>query len=153
MMNAIDYQKQMAIKMIAKFKKEFEEKTDLKIKISVNKYKIYDNSDVYNSNEPIKYMGLDDLERDFMECIPEKLKNKNILRTQSRKREYVDFRSIYAHIACKYGFTFSSIGEQMERHHSTIISLKQKANNLLETDPIFFNIYTEILNKIEQKYV
>jgi hypothetical protein len=150
-MNAIDYQKQMAIKMITKFKKEFEEKTDLRIKISVNKYKIYANSD--EPSEPITYIGLQDLENDFIDCLPNRLKNIDILRIDCRKREFVDFRSIFAHIAVKFNFTFVSIGQHIDRHHSTIISLRNKANNLLETDPMFFNLYTEILTKIEKKYV
>lgn len=151
MMNAIDYQKQMAIKMINKFKKEFEEKTDLKIKISVNKYKIYANSN--ELEEPVKYIGLEDLEYDFLNCLPDRLKHIDILRTPCRKRELVDLRSIFAHIAIKLNFTFVSVGRHIDRHHSTIISLRDKANNLLETDPMFLNLYNEILSKIERKYV
>ena len=151
MMNAIDYQKQMAIKMITKFKREFEEKTDLKIKISVNKYKIYSNSE--DIDDPIIYIGLEDLEKDFTDCLPDKLKYIDILRVNCRKREIVDFRSIFAHIAVKFNFTFVSIGQHINRHHSTIISLRNKANNLLETDPMFLNLYNEILSKIERKYV
>lgn len=150
-MTTTEYREILAEKLIKNFIEEFNQKTGLKIS-SIN---VEDNlilNSITNENaERIPVISLESLERIILSTVPYDL-TPHLFKSKSRRREYVDTRSIFAHIARRFNFKFKSIGEYINRDHTSIIHLNRKANNLIETDPTFLSIYTIITNKIKEHY-
>ena len=151
MMTTTEYRNLLAEKLMKTFIKDFKEKTGLKISsINLDGNVILKNINDDNSKE-IPVISLETLENIVLSIVPYKL-TANVLRCRDRRREYVDTRSMFAHIARRFNFKFKSIGEYINRDHTSIIHLNRKASDLIETDPVFFSIYTNITNKIKETY-
>lgn len=69
------------------------------------------------------------------------------LRSASRKRDYVDARRIYAKAAKELtNYTYTELGNIINRDHSTIIYLIKSCNDLLLTDNRFSEVYNSTIN-------
>jgi chromosomal replication initiation ATPase DnaA len=150
-MNELEYRNFLAEKLMKGFIKEFKEKTGLKI-TSINiSGNILLNAINNDSLEKTSIISLEALENIVLETVPYNI-TPNLLRSRHRRREYVDTRSMFAHIARRFNFKFKSIGDYINRDHSSIMHLDRKASDLIETDPVFMGIYTNITNKIKETY-
>lgn len=150
-MTTTEYRDILAEKLMKNFIKEFKQKTGLKIS-SINIEGNLILKSITNENaEQIPVISLETLEQIILSTVPYNL-TPHLFRSKNRRREYVDTRSIFSHIARRFNFKFKSIGEYINRDHTSIIHLDRKASDLIETDPTFLSIYTTITNKIKEKY-
>lgn len=151
MMTTIEYRDILAEKLMKSFIKDFKEKTGLKIS-SINLEGNIILKSITNENaEQIPVISLETLEEIILSTIPYRI-TPQVFRSRNRRREYVDTRSMFAHIARRFNFKFKSIGKYINRDHTSIIHLDKKASDLIETDPVYLSIYTAITNKIKEKY-
>ena len=73
----------------------------------------------------------------------------NDIRQITRKREYVDARRVaYLIFRNIHNMTYMEIANLFSRTHATVIYAVQSAENLIETDPAFRDIYFESLASI-----
>ena len=86
---------------------------------------------------------LDDIYESVTESF--KYKDRSTLSGKSRKRECIDGRTVYFHLARKHGFTLKECANHLSRDHTTAIHHVNKANNLLKTDSMFTNKYMRAL--------
>ena len=153
-MTALEYRNILAEKLIKDFVKEFKYKTGLKITVQLSNPALSKEvlgSDPSKIDEEYPVVFLSDIENVIMENYPYELKDGD-LKHQSRKRELVDARSIFAHIARKFNFSFSTIGKYLSRDHTTIMHLDKKADNLMKYDQNYESIYINIIEKIKERY-
>ncbi len=152
-MTALEYRNVLAEKLIKDFVKDFKYKTGLKITVQLSNPAL--NKEMTGSDnkadQDYPVVFLSDIESVIMEHYPYKLKNGD-LKHQCRKKEIVDARSIFAHIARRFNFSFSTIGKYIDRDHSTIMHLSKKAENLMKYDQNYECIYISIVEKIKEKY-
>lgn len=73
----------------------------------------------------------------------------DVRNAKSRHRHVVNARMIYAHILHKGGWTYSSIGRTMVKHHATIIHYVKNFDNYLMSDPELRKSYFEIKNSFD----
>jgi hypothetical protein len=141
-----DYQRKLALSLISKFTRDFNDKTGLNVNIHVPEF-------VKFENDNLKYMlTLPRVEQIFLQCIPVELKPEVQLSCRSRKRHIVDLRTMFCSIAYRLNFTLSDIGRYINRDHTTIIYLTRKADDLLETDEHFASLYNSITYQMSKHY-
>lgn len=88
----------------------------------------------------------------FEPYLPEQHGRKLTLTCKSRKREVVELRMIFCYMARMMRYTLGTIGEFLNRDHTTIIHNVSTFLNLMETDDGFKSRYNEILNHINQSH-
>ena len=72
----------------------------------------------------------------------------DLIENKSRKREVVDARKIYCHLAKQLNiYSLKEIGEPLGLEHATVIYHIKECNNLIKTDPMFY----QTSDKIEQE--
>jgi hypothetical protein len=67
----------------------------------------------------------------------------------SRKRNLVDARIIYAKLAREYNYSFKSIGEPIGKDHSTIIHYMKNFDWLFSSDTEFREMYIYLKEKVK----
>lgn len=153
-MTSLEYRNILAEKLIRDFVKDFKYKTGLKIAINVSNDLLVKKFDP-NSTDPIDeefpIVTLPDIEKIVIFNYPYKMEN-DTLKCKCRRREFVDARSMFVHIARKFNFKLKTIAQYINRDHTSIIHLQKKADNLMETDRKFLSIYINITEKIKEKY-
>jgi hypothetical protein len=141
-----DYQRKLALSLISKFTRDFNDKTGLSVNVHVPEF-------VKFENDNMKYLlTLPKVEQIFLECVPVELKPDMALKCRSRKRQIVDLRTIFCSIAYRLNFTLSDIGRYIQRDHTTIIHLTRKADDLLATDERFASLYNSITYEMSKHY-
>lgn len=136
-------------KIIGQALDEIKEQTGLSLDAKVNDKTVNFYPDEEKSIQEMQMFYLSDIERIVTECLNIK---PDALRNRSRTRESVDARTIYTHIARKYNFTVTKIGEHIHRDHTTAIHHTKKAEDLFITDERFVGKYNKVLNTIKERY-
>lgn len=80
----------------------------------------------------------------------------DLIRTLGRRqREVLVYRQVYCYIAREKGYSYASIGRQIQKDHATCIHSHRLVSDLLETkDPLTKGIYDKVVqNLIEEDYV
>lgn len=71
------------------------------------------------------------------------------LRSGSRKRELVNLRKIFCHLAKRAGYHLCTIGNELgSRDHTTVIYSIRGATNHLQTEPEFKYLYQAVESKL-----
>lgn len=73
----------------------------------------------------------------------------DVKNAKSRHRHVVNARMIYAHILHRGGWSYSSIGRAMVKHHATIMHYVKNFDNYLMSDPELRRSYVEIKNSFD----
>jgi hypothetical protein len=73
---------------------------------------------------------------------------------RTRRRDVLVYRQIFCYIAREKGYSYSSIGRQIQKDHATCIHSYRLVSDMLEVrDPITKSIYDKIVqNLIEEEY-
>ena len=147
MLNRDDYRYRLATKMVDKFLKDLKEKTGLRASIMM---------DHLNPSKENAFLGkivsLEMLEEIFLEAYPVK-SDINPLHTKGRKIEHVEARCVFCHIAReKLKFSYPGIGNYIQKDHSSIMHMTRRANNLLDTDDKFYNLYYKTIENLKIVY-
>jgi chromosomal replication initiation ATPase DnaA len=75
---------------------------------------------------------------------------QNDISIRNRKKVVVYGRHCYSKIAKDLGFAYTDIGNKIKRDHSSVINGFHKANDFADcNDPLYINIYNQILNKLK----
>lgn len=75
---------------------------------------------------------------------------QNDISIKNRKKVVVYGRHCYSKIAKDLGFAYTDIGIKIKRDHSSVINGFHKANDFADcSDPLYINIYNQILNKLK----
>lgn len=143
-MTTKEYQMSLAQKMINQFKRDFEQKTAMKVEIRISDFGLNPENGEY-------IVSLQTLEEVFLKSLPYEVSEK-VLRSKKRDRDLVDIRAMFAFIALSFSFTLQSVATHMHKHHTTILHLRRKVLDLLETDPQFSRMYSEVKEKINNVY-
>jgi hypothetical protein len=139
-----EYRQKLALKLVNKFVNDLYEKTGMKATVQVDRLKIDDDT----KEKVRKIISLDLYEKIFLKALPIDIEI-NPISERSRKRQYVDIRAIFSHIATKkLKFTTVAVGRFMGRDHTTIIHLNKKAENMLDTDESFVWLYNTIFKNL-----
>lgn len=85
-------------------------------------------------------------EMDLLKNIVEDAFNVNLTK-QRRNRDIVDCRKIFSKILRERGHTFKSIGNYLNKDHSTIIHYSDEASNLINTDNKILELYITCRDK------
>lgn len=139
--------KRLVNQIIGRCLQEIQEKTGLVLDAKVNGRLI---SLFLDDPENLNITDLGCIERVVIEALG--FDNPNILKCKNRKREYVDGRAIFSHISRKYNFSLTGIGRYLKKDHTTIIHHIRKAEDLLETDSLFFKKYNKVVEKLKDTY-
>jgi hypothetical protein len=149
LMSEINYEEKLEYKLIGEFKRLFYRKMGYEpVVISRNHKELDPTKDGHYELKPV---NLKSLREWFNEITPFKSGERLKLETRKRYREVVHFRMIYSFIARMMGHSFVGIGRALGRDHSTIMHNVQTTKDLLETNPQFRQIYSEIFEYIKEK--
>ena len=100
-----------------------------------------------------KLLSLNELELMINMHIPDEIFDKySNIRVKCRKRELIDLRFIFFHIAKKSGYTSITIGKYFKKDHSTILNGWKKFDRYINTDEEFTNKYKVIISYINKYY-
>lgn len=102
--------------------------------------------------DPISITSLGELKAHFKKFLPKYFEKFVTLESDSKKREIVDLRYIYFKLGRQLGYTLESLGNSVNRDHSTVINGLSQFKNMYETDENFRNKYKIIFNHIKSNY-
>lgn len=147
-MNEIEQLEAVLNQMTTDFIEDVKIKTgiELTMKIINNNSALLKIHEFRKNQEPILTLNVIEnvvLENYPITITPEQFKSKD------RRREFVDTRAIFSHIARKYKYSYSQIAKYMGRDHTSIIHLVRKTDDLLDVDVVFKDVYFNIINKIK----
>lgn len=147
MISTDQYKHKMVTKMIDSFVKNLHEKTGLKAMVMLKDMKPTKDKDSIHSLISLKMF-----EEAFLKAYPFSY-GVDLLRIKSRKNEYVEARCVFCYIAkTKLGFTYTGIGNYLNKDHTSIIHMNKRANDLLETDDKFYNLYYQTMENLMNIY-
>lgn len=147
-MTTAEYQVRLSKTLIDKFQIDFREKTGLNAIVEVpginNLIKAEQQKD-RPSLPMIKYW--------VEESIPSTWAIRTIA-TRSRKRRLVDLKQIFCKIARDYGYKLLSICEHVypSGDHADVIHAFRTAEDQIETNEDYKDLYVSILNKIQDEF-
>jgi chromosomal replication initiation ATPase DnaA len=137
------YKEQLANKMIDKFVKDLREKTGYKATVMMDHLIAKKERDTASG-----FISLPALEEAFLKAYPLPLP-VNPLRLKSRKLEHVEARCVFCYIAKEnMRFTITGIGKHLGKDHTSVIHMNRRANDLLETEDRFYNLYKETMDNL-----
>jgi len=145
-MDATHYAMQMEKKLVENFKELFFSKLGYYPEVITKNYI------EFKESLPPR-LSLEDLKQCFMPFLP--VVNGMVLKLDSklRKREIVELRHMYFHMAREIGFSLESIGYYIgNRDHTTVIHGVKNFKNLYETDETYRKKYNIIFNYIKNRY-
>lgn len=98
-------------------------------------------------------IDLSELEKYFQPFIDTLVGKGIALSSKNKTRRLSELRFMFFHIAKKYKYTLTEIGQFCgKRDHTTIIHGLKMFQILFKADCIFNKTYSEILNKIKENY-
>ena len=150
-MTTLEYRNYLANKLIKEFVENFKNQTGLKIAIRINDDQLLDIISLDESKEKLPIISLSILQDIILKNMPYSISSEEF-KSKDRRRQFVDARIIFSHIARRLNFNFSYIGKYTNRDHTTIIHQSRKCEELLDTDPTFTSLYHLIINKITKAY-
>lgn len=147
-MSPKEYEQKMIYTMVTNFIDDLYQKTGAKAVVTVDTLKL-GKDDI----SPIKSItSLDMLEKRLLAAVPHPL-DRNPMRIKSRKLEYVEVRCVFCFIAYqKLGFTLSTIGRFINRDHTSVLHMLRRAEDLLDRDVKFTNLYRIIYDNLNQEH-
>jgi chromosomal replication initiation ATPase DnaA len=149
--SVLDYRNQLAQKLIKKFVDDFKYKTGLKISINFDSDEILNALNLNEKKEKLPVVSLYRLQEIVLSNLPYKVSDFEFTR-KCRRREFVDSRIIFCHLARRLNFNFSTIGRYLGKHHTSIMHLDRRGDELLEYDAAFGSIYYKIQEKVRDAY-
>lgn len=150
-MTTLEYRNYLANKLIREFVSNFKEQTGLKIAIRVNDGELLDILSLDESKEKLPVVSLNILQDIVLKSMPYSITEQQF-KSKDRRRQFVDARIIFSHVARRLNFNFSYIGKYTNRDHTTIIHQSRKCEELLDTDHAFKSIYNLVITKITKAY-
>ena len=71
--------------------------------------------------------------------------------SNKRDRKLVDARSFYSKYVYSLGTnTYIAIGKKLNRHHASIINNVKTITDIIHTDKVYFEKWSQFINQIEQ---
>jgi len=145
METTVSYATKLEKKLITEFKDLFYEK--------LGYYPIVLATSRTQGDTYIPVMSLEALKKMFDSFLPERFGSKIPLESRLRKREIVELRSVFCHMARSMRYNLEAIGDFLgNRDHTTISHNINTFNNLIETNEPFRTKYFTILNYIRKQY-
>lgn len=139
------YASNLEKKLIDEFKQKFKEKLGYQPLVLTRV--------VIDNDFSIPLMSLDQLKQCFDPFFVEEYGQRIDLFSKSRKREVVELRMIFCFIARQMKYTCTTVGRFIgNRDHTTVLHNVATFRNLIETNEVFREKYTQILNHIKQNY-
>jgi len=121
---------------------------DVRKELNMHIYPEIKGNILFLTNKTTKKLSLEELQTIFSQNYP-RINGVTHFRSKSRARYLTDARSIFCHIARRMRYTTVEIGKFLNKDHTTVVHMTQKTNDLLQTDPFFNELYTDISNKID----
>ena len=144
-METTAYANKLEKKLITEFKDLFYEK--------LGYYPIIVSSSKVQGDTSIPIMSLQSLKKMFDPFLPKKFNQTIPLESKLRKRDIVELRSIFCHMARSMKYNLVSIGEMLgNRDHTTIIHNVNAFSDLVETNESFRLKYFTILKYIREQH-
>lgn len=145
-MDTAHYAMQMERKLVENFKQLFYSKLGYYPEVLTKNY-----IECRESLPP--RISLEELEECFVPFLPKLGGTVVKLTSKLRKREIVELRHMYFHMAKEIGFSLVSIGEHIgNRDHTTVIHGIKSFKSLYETDDTYRKKYNMIFNHIKKLY-
>lgn len=139
------YASNLEKKLIDEFKQKFREKLGYQPVVLTRV--------VIDDDFSIPLMSMEQLKECFAPFTVEQYGKTIDLFSKSRKREVVELRMIFCFIARQMKYTCTSVGQYIgNRDHTTVLHSVATFRNLIETNEVFREKYTRILNHIKQNY-
>lgn len=144
MTKPVAYAAHLEKKLIDEFKEKFYEKVGYQ-PIVLTKLLVDENS--------IPLMSLEQLGEYFEPFLPNLFGKQLSLSSKVRKREIVELRMIFCHLARNMKYTCTSIGQFIgPRDHTTVLHNINTFKNLIETSEPFREKYEKILTHIKHSH-
>lgn len=141
----LNYASNLEKKLIDEFKQKFKEKLGYQPVVLTRI--------VIDEDFSIPLMSLDQLKECFNPFYVEEYGKRIDIFSKCRKREVVELRMIFCFIARQMKYTCTSIGRYVgNRDHTTVLHNVVTFRNLIETNEVFREKYTQVLNHIKQNH-